>query len=215
MKDNCYNHDDSDKKVIIITISIIGIIALLFFAIFRISNKYISIYNELVELDENVKLAKFNVEDMMQRRIELIPDLAKTVKAAAEHEEKIYEIYEKVSDATYTLANLLEDGDVKEISEANNEFSKQINNLLTVVVKNHPEVTAGEQFTGLMDQIEGSINRISIAREKYNEEVSKYNKSIRKSSGIIVSKLFEFKEKEYFEADEEAKKTTLIDWDNL
>ena len=186
-----------------------SIIMITFFLMFSFVSKCISTYNNLVDMEEEAKLAKANVEDAMQRRLELIPDLTETVKASVEHKEKVYE---DIANAEATLESVL-GGDVEEISEANNEVSKQINELLSTL-KDYPEVTADKEFTRLMDEIEGSINRISRRREQYNEQVSEYNKVVRKFPGFILSGIFGFEEMEQFEADEEAEKTSLVDWSN-
>lgn len=131
-----------------------------------------------------------------------------TVKASTEHEKAIVG---SIANASSTLSATLEDGTVDEITEANTEVSRQINNVLEVARK-YPEIKTGEQFISLMDQIEGSINRISVAREEYNEEISSYNKMVKRFPGNILAGIFGYEEMEQFEADEEAKKTILIDW---
>lgn len=163
-------------------------------------------YNNLVEKEENVKLAESNVENMMQRRLELIPDLVRTVEAFSNHEK---EVFTAVSNARAELTSCLENGNVSEISEANSELSRTVNKLIAIAER-YPELTSGQHYISLMDQLEGSVNRIAIAREDHIQVVSEYNKSIRKFPESVYARLFGFKKYETFEADKEAKRTTMV-----
>lgn len=174
----------------------------------------IAMYNGLVSLHEDVKLAESNVENMMQRRLDLIPDLVETVKAYSNHEEavfgKIADARAALTKASDALEESLKSGDKDEITKANNEVTKQIENFTYVSVENYPELESGEQYTSLMDNLEGSVNRISVAREEYNQVVNKYNVKIKKIPGCIFAKLFGFESVEPFTADEDASKTNLV-----
>lgn len=191
------------------TIILIIVLALIIIPIFSIAGSFISTYNGLIDMEEDVKLAKANVQTMMQRRLELIPDLVETTKAAAAHEEKIYE---DIANARAALTGSLESGNLQELDEANTELTTSIKNLIKVINENYPEISASDQYTSLMDQLEGSVNRISVARESYNEVVSKYNKKVRRFPGSIIANMFGFEEIEEFKADEEANNTNMVDF---
>lgn len=191
------------KKSIGIVIGIILLLVLVGVSFF--SGKY----NSLVELDEEIQLAQANVETNMQRRAELIPDLVSTVKSYAKHEETVYA---DIANARAALNDSIETGNPQAISEADNNLTKAVNKLL-VIVEQYPELKAGDQYTSLMDQIEGSVNRISIAREKYNSAVSEYNRKIRKFPERIYASIFGFEKYDTFKAVEGADATNIVDFD--
>lgn len=166
----------------------------------------VSTYNNLVEKEEDINLAKSNVENMMQRRLELIPDLVQTVEAFSNHEK---EVFTAIANARAELTSCLESGDVSKISEANGELSRTINQLIAIA-EDYPELTSGQHYISLMDQLEGSVNRIAVAREDYNQAVSDYNKSIRKFPASVYATLFGFEKHEVFEADEAAEQTNMV-----
>lgn len=201
------NYDYEEKRGIYIGVLIsLVIIAIILISFLGVVGSFISTYNSLVDMQEDVNLAQANVQEKMQRRLELIPDLVETVQAYSDHEEKVFE---NIANARAALSSCLDNGTTEEISEANNKLSEEINNVLAFA-EDYPELTAGEQYTSLMDQIEGSINRISVARETYNEEVAQYNKKVRKFPGFILASMFGFEEIEQFKADEAAEQTQLI-----
>lgn len=169
----------------------------------------VATYNQLVDMQEEVSRAEANVETMMQRRLELIPDLVSTVQAYTKHEEKVFE---DIANARKELGDSLSSGDLEQISEANENLSVAVNNLVALA-ENYPDLTSGQQYTSLMDQLEGSVNRITIARESYNEEVANYNKKVRHFPGNIIANLFGFEEMEQFEADEAANNPNMVNFD--
>ncbi len=169
---------------------------------------FITTYNGLVDAREDVNLAQSNVEAMMQRRLELIPDLVEVVKSYTKHEEKVFA---DIAAAESALSASLGSGNPDEITQANNELSRQINNLNMFARREYPTLTAGEQYTTLMGQLEGSVNRIAIAREEYNGKVSEYNRLVEKAPGCFIAQMFGFQTKEPFAADKEAEKTNLVD----
>lgn len=205
MEENIYLGSEEKKNISIGLI--IGIVMLTSFFIFGTS--YITTYNDLVELEEDVIFTQANVQVMMQRRLELIPDLVETTKAASAHIEKVHEL----ENAVNVLNSSMQTDDVMAIDEANKALTVAIDSYLDVVIKNYPEVTASEQYISLMDQIEGSVNRISIARENYNEVVSSYNRTIRRFPGSIIASMFGFEKIEPFKADKEANNTNMVDFD--
>ena len=192
------NFSKSIEKVIIATILILCAVIVLF------------TYNHLVDVRNDVEMAEANVETMMQRRLELIPDLVSTVKAYTKHEEQVYA---DIAEAREALANSFSTGDTDAISEANENLSIAVNSLLAIA-EDYPELTAGEQYTSLMDQLEGSVNRITIAREAYNEQVAIYNKTIQHFPERIWATIFGFKEIKPFKADATANTSSMVNFDD-
>jgi len=162
----------------------------------------------LVNLEEDVNKASAEVQNQMQRRAELIPDLVATVKNYTKHEEKIYE---DIANARAALTESFKTGNPSEISEANSQLTTKVNSLLAIA-ENYPTLTAGEQYTSLMDQLEGSVNRITVARGNYNELVAKYNKKVRNFPGSILASMFGFEQLEQYKADESANKINMVDF---
>ncbi len=177
---------------------------LIIFIVWLLSSLIIS-YNNLVDTEENVNLAFANVQNVMQSRIEKIPDLVKVTDEAANHLETIY------SDIAKNRASLNAASTPEKLDEANIELTKNINQFLAVV-ESYPTITASEQYTALMDSIEGASNRITIARELYNTEVNKYNRLIKRFPGLLIADFFGFEEKELFKADEEANNSSIVDF---
>lgn len=199
-----YNNADNNVKKGLSTgskITIGVVIALLLLCVFT--------YNNLVNKEEDVKQAFADVQTYMQRRIELIPDLVETTKAASKHEENITE---NITNARAALGNSIKSGDLQAMDDANKELTTAVNSLL-VLVENYPEITANENYITLMDQLEGTVNRISVAREDYNEAVSSYNRVVRGFPGSILANMFGFEKMESFKADDAANQTNMVDFD--
>lgn len=188
---------------------IVGIVFIVIAAILVIFGlSCVGTYNSLVNLEEDVNKASAEVQNQMQRRAELIPDLVATVKNYTKHEEKIYE---DIANARAALTESFKTGNPSEISEANNQLTTKVNSLLAIA-ENYPTLTAGEQYTSLMDQLEGSVNRITVARGNYNELVAKYNKKVRNFPGSILASMFGFEQLEQYKADESANKINMVDF---
>ena len=191
------------------TIIAIIIVAVMFLSIFSVVGSCIGTYNNLVNKEEDVNLAWANVQNMMQSRLEKIPDLVEVAKYAAEHEEKIFE---DIANARAALSSSIDAGDAQAVDEADKELSKAINAMMLVINENYPTISASEQFVTLMDQIEGAANRIAVARENYNTAVSNYNRVVRNFPGAILANMFGFDVKETFEADEAANNSSMVDF---
>ena len=207
MTENSYE-EKSKRLITIVSVFLLTFLTVVVMGIVAVVGSFISTYNNLVDLEENVAYAEANVETMMQRRLELIPDLVSTVKAYTKHEEQVFE---DITNAREALAQSFDAGNLKQISEANDNLTTAVNRLISIVEDN-PEITASEQYISLMDQIEGSVNRISIARENYNEEVSEYNRTIRHFPGKVLAEIYGFEEIETFKVDEQASSTNMVDF---
>ncbi len=197
---------ERDSRVSIVKVVCICVVLAWLLGILIFAGKCAATYNNLIDAKENVKLAKSNVETMMQRRLELIPDLVETVKMYTEHEEKIFD---DIAQASLVLSNSWINGDPKEISEADKKVSSEINGIISVA-KNYPELTSSEHYTALMDELAGSVNRIATARDRYNQQVAIYNKKVNKFPGNIMAGIFGFEEMDEFEADKEAERTNML-----
>lgn len=202
-----YNYDDNEGKrgLGLGGWIAIGIVAVFLISMFSLLGSCITTYNNLVEMEENVKLEFADVQTAMQSRLEKIPDLVKVADEAAEHIETIIG---DVSGARTALGN---SSTPEELDAANAEITTKINEFL-VIVEQYPTITASEQYTRLMDQIEGAANRINVAREDYNVAVSEYNRTVRRFPGALLANIFGFDTMELFEADEAANNSSLVDF---
>lgn len=149
-------------------------------------------YNRLVTLEAEVDGKYAQVENVVKRRADLIPNLVNTVKGYATHEEetltKITEARSKVQSAKTP----------EELSEANTELTKAIGDI-NVVVEAYPELKANEGFLNLQAQLEGTENRIATERERYNSAVTEFNKDVKRFPTNIVASILGFSPKSYFE----------------
>lgn len=156
--------------------------------------------NTLVTMEEEINLSASQVETQLQRRNDLIPNFVETVKGYAAHEE---EVYTAIADARAKLSGAIEDGDVEAINTANSELDSALSRLL-VVVENYPELKANQNFIALQDELAGTENRITIARQDYNTVVGKYNKEIKKFPKNLIASMCGLEAAEYFEASADA-----------
>ena len=207
--DNYNNYDNGGRRSgpSIVTWIAIGIAAVFLFSIFSFGASCINSYNNLIEKEEDVNLAFANVQSVMQSRIEKIPDLVKVTDEAAEHLETIY------ADIAAGRSALSASSTPEELDAANAQLTENINQFLAVV-ENYPTITASEQYTALMDSIEGAANRINIAREDYNVAVSQYNRLVRRFPGSLIANIFGFEVMEPFKADEAANNSSIVDFED-
>jgi LemA protein len=180
----------------------LGIIVLV---IVIIGGMLMSSYNKFVTLEENVDQSYAQIENQLQRRLDLIPNLVNTVKGYAAHEK---EVIASISDARARLAGA---GTVEEEATANAELSGALSRLL-VVVENYPNLKADQQFTQLMDELSGTENRISVARKDYNDQVAVYNKKVKQFPGALIAGMTGFSEKQYFKAAAGATNAPEVDF---
>lgn len=151
-------------------------------------------YNSMISKQENVESSLSNLEVMLQRRADLIPNLVNTVKGYTSHENKIID---KVTESREKLVNA---NGIEEKSNANNELSKSLRALM-VVVENYPDLKSSKNFRHLADELAGTENRIAVARKDYNDSVKKLNTSIKKFPNNILAGIFGFDKATYFEMD--------------
>lgn len=169
----------------------------------------IGAHNSMVTEYEEVKTKASDIETQLQRRSDLIPNLVATVKGYAAHEE---EVYTAIADARAKLSGAIKEGDIEAESAANAELDSALSRLL-VVVENYPELKASEQFIALQDELAGTENRITKARQDYNEEAATYNKKIKTFPNSIIAGMGNFESVQYFEADEGAKEVPTVSFE--
>ncbi len=152
-------------------------------------------YNTIQTYDEQVNAAASQIKVQLQRRADLIPNLVETVKGYARHEESIFTA---VANARARLAGAVQSGNLREMADANTALTAPLDRLLAIA-ENYPQLKANENFRALQDQLEGTENRIAVARQDYNEAVNRYNAYIRRFPQVLTAKLIGKKAREYFE----------------
>jgi LemA protein len=162
-------------------------------------------YNKFTTQEEAIKGAWGEVQNQIQRRNDLIPNLVETVKGFATHEEQIYK------DIADSRARIGSAKTPEETIQAANQQSSALSRLL-VVVENYPNLKANEQFNRLMDELAGTENRLTVARGRYNERLQEYNTTRRKFPSNITAKVFGFKEYPYYEAPPSAQGVPKVDF---
>jgi LemA protein len=162
-------------------------------------------YNSFVKQEEAIKAQWAQVENQLQRRNDLIPNLVETVKGYAQHEESVYK---EIADARSQLLN------AKSPEESITAANRQTSALgrLLAVVENYPNLKANEQFNRLMDELSGTENRLAVERMRYNERVQEYDTSRRQFPANLTAKMFGFKEYPFFAAPAEAKQVPKVDF---
>jgi len=169
-------------------------------------------YNKMVSLDEQVTSQWAQVENVYQRRADLIPNLVNTVKGYAEHEKETLEgVIEARSKATAINIDptKLTPEAIQQFNNAQDGLSSALSRLM-VVVEKYPDLKANQNFLDLQAQLEGTENRITVERQKFNETTQTYNAYIRKFPQIIYSGWFGFEKKTYFEAQQGAEKAPEV-----
>lgn len=171
-------------------------------------------YNNMVTEDENVQNAWAQVENVYQRRADLIPNLVATVKGYAEHEsatlENVIAARAKATQMTVDSANLSEEA-IAKFNEAQGELSTALGRLL-LIQENYPDLKANQQFSELQAQLEGTENRIATERMKFNDAAKVYNTMIRKFPDNIIASIFGFEKKGYFEAQAGAETAPKVEF---
>src|SRR5213082_1259978 len=160
-------------------------------------------YNQIVALREQIDAAWAQVENQLQRRNDLIPNLIEVTKGYAAHEK---EIFERVADAR---AKLMSAGSRDEKIDAANEMTGALGRLLAIA-EQYPDLKANQQFARLSDELAGTENRIAVERMRYNDAVREYNAYIKSFPTVLYAQSLGFKEEKYFEAPPEAQKAPRV-----
>ena len=171
-------------------------LAVLVLAVVMFGGKFVSVRNQLATENESINAAWAQVDNAIQRRADLIPNLVETVKGFATQEK---EVFTNIANARSRLAGA---GSPQERIAANAELSGALSRLL-VVVENYPQLKSNENFLRLQDELAGTENRIAVERRKYNETVQRYNTQIALFPNNIIASLSGFQRKDdaYFKAD--------------
>jgi LemA protein len=172
----------------------------------------IQVYNRMVERDEAVATSWSQVENVYQRRADLIPNLVNTVKGYADFEqETLTQVIEARSKATSVniSADNLNEQTLNQFQQAQDGLSSALSRLL-VVVEKYPDLKANQNFLALQDQLEGTENRIANERMKFNETTRSYNVYIRRFPARIFAGFYGFEQKPYFKADQGAEKAPEV-----
>lgn len=186
-------------KTLLIIIGII--IVAVIFLVLPLKN----LYNNLVHLDEGVNNSWAQVENQLQRRYDLIPNLVETVKGYASHEREV------LIEVTQARASVGGAKTPTEMMQANNDLSNALARLL-VVVERYPDLKADQRFKDLQIELAGTENRIAVERRRYNDTVRTFNQKVRSFPTNMIAGMFGFEKRDYFEAPEAAKEAPKVDF---
>lgn len=192
------------NKGLIITIVVIVLVALW----------GISSYNGLVSMDENVSNSWANVETQYQRRSDLIPNLVNTVKGYAKHESETLEsVMQARSQATQVKIDPSNctPQQLAAYQKAQGDVTTALGKLLAIT-ENYPDLKANQNFLELQSQLEGTENRINVARKDFNDTAKKYNTSLRRFPRNIIASMCGFEKRNYFEAEAGAEKAPKVEF---
>lgn len=192
------------NKGLIITVVVIALVA-----IWGISS-----YNGLVSMDENVSNQWANVETQYQRRSDLIPNLVNTVKGYAKHESETLEsVMAARSQATQVKIDPSNctPQQLAAYQKAQGDVTTALGKLLAIT-ENYPDLKANQNFLELQSQLEGTENRINVARKDFNDSAKEYNTSLRRFPRNIIASMFGFEKRAYFEAEAGAEKAPKVEF---
>lgn len=184
------------KKVWII----LGVVALV---LVILGGSCIGRYNSLVQSEEDIDQKWSQVENVLQRRADLIPNLVEVVKGYAAHEKEIF------ADVAEARSRLLAAKSPSETAEANTGMTSALGRLMAISER-YPDLKANQNFTQLQDELAGTENRIAVERKRYNDSVGSFNKKIKTFPNNILAGFASLEKHEYFEADEGAEKAPQI-----
>lgn len=196
------------KKSTIAIIAVVAVVALAFLWGVRVNNR-------LVTSDESVQQAWAQVENVYKRRADLIPQLVATVQGAADYEKSVLT---EVTNARAGVDNAqvdpstLSEEQVRAYQQAQDRLSKAVANTIKVTVERYPELTATQGFRDLQTQLEGTENRITVERGKFNEAVQQYNTQLRRFPTSIIAGMLGFQKKGYFTAPEGAEEPVQVEF---
>jgi len=183
---------DPKKKTLLIVLAVIVVLAISFYSFF------VGNYNKFVKMDVGIKAAWAQVENQLQRRYDLIPNLVETVKGYAKQEKDV------LVEVTNARAKVGGAGNIPDKIAANNQLSGALSRLLLVVEK-YPDLKSNQNFLKLQDELAGTENRIAVERMRYNETVKEYNEAIRTFPANMLASMYGFQEAAFFKVEEVAK----------
>jgi LemA protein len=162
-------------------------------------------YNRFVSQEEAIKAQWAQVQNQLQRRNDLIPNLVESVRGYAAHEEGVFK------EIAASRSRLLAAQTPEETIQAANQQTSALGRLLAIA-ENYPQLKANEQFNRLMDELSGTENRIAVERQRYNERIQEYNTATKQFPANVTAKVFGFKEYPFFEAPPEATQVPKVDF---
>ena len=172
-------------------------------------------YNNLVTLEQDVNAKWAQVENVYQRRADLVPNLVATVKGYASHEREVLETVTasraQVGSVQVTKDILNNPAEFQKFQQAQSNLSGALSRLL-LVVERYPDLKANQNFLELQSQLEGTENRIAVERKRFNESAQMYNTRIKQFPAVLVARFFGFKEKQYFQATAGSEKPPVVDF---
>ena len=183
--------------VVGVTLAVIVLVAVV------VGGTFVSKWNQLVTMDTDIKAKWAQVDNQLQRRADLIPNLVETVKGFAAQEKSIME---SIANARAKMAG---GGSVQDRIAASNELSSALSRLL-VVVENYPQLKSDATFNRLMDELAGTENRLAVERKRYNDAVQVYNTTIRQFPDTLIASMLGFKEQPFFQVPEAARQTPQV-----
>jgi LemA protein len=164
-------------------------------------------YNTIQTLDERVNQAQGQIQTQLQRRSDLIPNLVETVKGITKQEDTVFI---SIANARARLGGAVQSGSVPEMAAANQQLSQGLGRLLAIA-ENYPQLQSSQNFRQLQEQLEGTENRVAVARQDYNAAVGEYNSYIRRFPYNLTAKVFGLgSPREYFEAAEGAREAPQV-----
>jgi LemA protein len=164
-------------------------------------------YNTIQSLDERVNQAQGQIQTQLQRRSDLIPNLVNTVKGITKQEDTVFI---SIANARARLSGAVQSGSVPEMAAANQQLSQGLGRLLAIA-ENYPQLQSSQNFRQLQEQLEGTENRVAVARQDYNTSVGEYNAYIRRFPYNLTAKVFGMgSARAYFEAAEGAKEAPKV-----
>lgn len=197
------------KRGCLISILVVGFLAVVFIGIVMWGT---GIYNNMVNMNEQVTSQWGNVETQYQRRADLIPNFVNTVKGAADFEQstltQVIEARARATSVTIDPTNMTE-ANMQQFQQAQGELSSALSRLM-VVVEKYPELRATQNFRDLQVELEGTENRISVERRKFNDVARTYNTYVRRFPQKFLAGMFGFQPKPYFEADAGSEKAPVV-----
>lgn len=193
------------------TLIIVGVIVVLVFILYRF---FAGTYNNMVAKDLQVQKAWAQVENVYQRRLDLIPNLVSTVKGAAEFEKStLTAVIEARASATQVKIDPknLNAADLQRFQAAQGELGAALGRLM-VVAEQYPQLKANQNFLELQAQLEGTENRITVERQKFNDDVQDFNTYIRKFPQVMLAGMYGFKDKAFFAAEKGSEKAPKVEF---